>query len=159
MVLAPRDEHGNESAEAVRRPPKERATVTVAGAMYIHWGTSGGDQAGRSAGRGQCRADRIEDASASFVERSMEGGAGGQAMAAAAETLGQAGNVDGSAAEAHLHTAARLLHEEQADFDAGHTAGKVYQVFGILRSGIRQFVVAAEYLAVRQPAIFRHLQP
>src|SRR5262249_52541637 len=93
-----------------------------------------------------------------FVERSLEGGAGSQAMAAAAETLGQAGNVERPAAEAHLHAAARLLHEEHADLDADHATSKVYQVLGVLWSSFRQIVIAALNFAARPPAVLDHLQ-
>ena len=74
-------------------------------------------------------------------------------MAAAAERLGDAGHVDPRArAEADLHAAARLLHEEQADLDAVQAARVVDQVLAVLRHGAGRLVIALVDLRKRHPA-------
>ena len=66
--------------------------------------------------------DGRQDAAASFLQGPVERRPGRQAMAAAAEPLGHLADIHrGTPAEADLHPAAWLLHEEQADLDAFDT--------------------------------------
>src|SRR5437870_3490115 len=62
--------------------------------------------------------DGFEDARSCLVEAGVNDGPGGEPVAAAAEALGHLRDIDpGARAEADLHAAARLLHEEQADLN------------------------------------------
>src|SRR5437773_600448 len=72
-------------------------------------------------GRDECMAHCLQNAGAGVLERGCQGSPRGEAVAAAAEHLGDAGDVNpASGAKADLDTAARLLHEEQADLDPLH---------------------------------------
>src|SRR5262245_57466003 len=82
----------------------------------------GSSEAKRSGVGSEGGLDSGEDAGAGLGKRIVERGAGRQLVAAAAELLGDFRHVDAPRAEADLHAAARLLHEDQTDLDAGHAA-------------------------------------
>src|SRR5438105_14540491 len=102
----------------------------------------------------------MKDAFAGTFQRGVESGSRRQPVPAAAELLGQAGDVQaGLRAEADLHAAARLLHEEQADLGARDTPSVVYKVFRVLGSSAAGLVIAESNFGIGRPSAVRHLQP
>src|SRR5262249_36015439 len=102
--------------------------------------------------------DGLQDALFRLLQAGLDDGAGGEAVAAAAERLGDLRHVNpGARAEADLHAALGLLHEEQRHLDAGHAADVVDQVLGVLRRRAGLLVVGAAQLAEGDQAVRRHL--
>src|SRR5579883_640973 len=103
-------------------------------------------------------ADRGQNSAAGLIEGGFQDGAGGQAMAAAAEALRQTRDIDAPGTEADFHAAARLLHEQQTNFDAGYASNVVDQILAVLRSGTGSGVIVAADLGVGYFAAVCHLR-
>src|SRR5690242_3232317 len=93
-------------------------------------------------------ADGGQDSATCLVEGSFQNGTRSQAMAASAELFRQLCHIDAPRAEADFHPAARLLHEEQANFDVGEAARVVNQVLAVLRHSSCCGVVVAMNLGI-----------
>ena len=79
-------------------------------------------------------------------------------MAAAAELFRDLGYIRAARAEADLHTAGGLLHEEQADFHTLHAPGVIHQVLAVLRYRAGGRIVAAKDGRMRDLATLHNLQ-
>src|SRR5258708_22523503 len=94
--------------------------------------------------------DDFKDATASLFQARFEDRARGETMAAAAERLRDLADVHLRArTETDLHSAARLLHEEQADLRADDAADVVDQVLAVLPGGPGRPVILAAQLRIR----------
>src|SRR5260370_34757632 len=102
----------------------------------------------------------LQNAGAGVLERGCQGGPRGETVAAAAELLGDAGDIDTTAgAKANLDAAAWLLHEKEANLDTGHAARVVDQVLAVHRRRTRCLVVGAADFGVPHQSAVGDLEP